>query len=192
MTNQPLYKTYLIRPENQSFVMGKTSLPAYLIFPRSILRIHKFIICVFFILIASTPSTIAIVLLNLADFADSLERANFFRFLAYVLFIASFINFVAAMREISISHLFQLAYQRWLAKRVLSKGGTIVEGLIHDVKYISVPEGADETIILFEIFIPDGSSIEGELCYIPGRRIQPFLGNTLKFLYLNNQCYFFL
>lgn len=192
MTNQPLSRTYLIRPENQSFVMGETLLPACLTFPRGILKIHKLIICVVFILIASTPSTIAIVLLTLADFAYSLDRAIFFIFIEYILFIVIFINFIAAMRKVSISHLFQLAYERWLAKRVLSKGGTIVEGLIHDVKYVIVPEGANETIILFEILIPDGSSIEGELCYIPGRRIQPFLGNTLKFLYLNNQCYFFL
>lgn len=192
MTNQPLLNTYLIKPKNNNFVTGKASLPASLVFTEGILKIHKLIITIALFLTLVLPFTTGIGLLNLADFVEDLDKANFLKFLGNIVFIFGFINVIGTMSKLSIFHLFQLGYERWLAKRVLSKGGRIIEGLIQEIKYVIVPEGPDETVILFKLLTPDGNSIEGELCYIPGRRIRPFSGNTLKFLYLNNQCYFFL
>jgi hypothetical protein len=194
MTSQLSSNIYLIKPKNHNFVNGKTSLPDSLIFPEGILKIHKLVITINIILLIFTPFLVNEWVLNLTGLANGSITWYFFGYTrtGSGLNIASLTSLLAVMLDVSIFWFSLTNYKHWLAKRVLSKGGKIVKGLIRDVKYVIVSEGADETVILYKLLTPDGNSIEGELCYVPGRRIRPFPGNTLRFLYLNNQCYFFL
>jgi len=221
MMNQPLFDTYLIKPRNQDFVNGKASLPVSLVFPEGILKIHKLAITInIFLLIVTplyTPFLVNELLLALADIESntifyipfSIDRwilnlislknnpvkDKLFNFLVNTEHLSTFIIFIYALVtifSILMLRLILIKYEPWLAKRILSKGGKIVEGLIHQVKYVIVPEGPDETEILFELPTPDGNSIQGKLCCNFHRRTPPIPGNKLKFLYLNKQCYFFL
>jgi hypothetical protein len=195
MTSQLSSDVYLIKPKNHNFVSGKASLPDSLVFPEGILKIHKLVITINIILLIFTPFLVNEWVLNLTGLTDGSHISSYFfsyRRTGSSLTIASPTSLLAVMLDISIFWFSLTNYKRWLAKRVLSKGGKIVKGLIRDVKYVIVPEGADETVISYEILTPDENSIEGELCYVPGRRIRPFPGNTLRFLYLNSWCYFFL
>jgi hypothetical protein len=199
MTSQPSSDIYLIRPKNHNFVTGKVSLPDFIEFPEGILKIHKLVITINIILLLFTPFLVNEWVLNLTGLTDGSHISSYF--FSYVrtsssstssLTIASPISLLAMVLDASIFWFSLTNYRRWLAKRVLSKGARIVKGLIHDVKYVIVSEGPNEAIISYELFTPDGNSIEGKFCYHPGGRIRPFPGNTLRFLYLNNRCYFFL
>jgi hypothetical protein len=194
MMNQPLFETYLIKPKNQSFVTGKALLPASLVFPEGILKIHKLIITINIILLIVTPFVVNEWVLSLTSLADNSNTSSYFfsfRRTGNAIDIVNPISVLAMILDVSIFWLFLVNYERWLAKRILSKGARIIEGWIYDVRFITLSE-SDETEILFELPTPNGDSIKGKLRCELRRRTQPVVGNTLKFLYLNRHCYFFL
>lgn len=217
MTNQPLFETYLIKPKNQDFVTGKASLPVSLVFPQNILGIHKWIITINKILLAFcpiyTPLLLNELLLGLANIKsntifyipfsinewllnlENIQLKNtFFDLLVNTEYLSIFIVFIYAIAiflNILVFWSILINYEPWLAKRILLKGGKVIEGWICDVRFIIRSE-SDEMEILFELPTPDGNSIKGKLCCDIPKGVRPVPGNRLKFLYLNKQCYFFL
>jgi hypothetical protein len=194
MTSQPSFDTYLIKPKNQNFVSGRALLPASLVFPEGILKVHKLVITINIVLLIVTPFLINEWVLNLTDLANGSHTSSYFfsyRRTGSSLNIFSPTSVLAMILDVSIFWFSLVNYERWLAKRILSKGGKIIEGWIYDVRFIILSE-SNETEILFELPTPDGNTIKGKLRCDFRKRVQPIAGNRLKFLYLNNRCYFFL